>query len=60
MLSALVTDSMVQAREIIEKRLRELEAELSKHDHTDFLSREVIEADIDKTNHLLHTEESLS
>ncbi|MFA6050211.1 MAG: hypothetical protein WC761_03365 [Candidatus Paceibacterota bacterium] len=51
---------MVEAKEIIEERLRELEAELEKHDQTDFLSREIIEADIEKVNHILETEEKLS
>jgi hypothetical protein len=51
-----VTLSMVEAKVIIQERLRELEEELKAHEENDFLSRELIAADIEKTMHLLGEE----
>ncbi len=56
MLESAVTPCMVEAKVIIKQRLQELEEELKAHEENDFLSRELIVADIEKTMHLLSAE----
>lgn len=51
---------MKKTHELIEARIKDLERERDAHDPNDFLSVDIIEADIKKLRHMLSYAESLS
>lgn len=50
---------MKKTHELMEARINELERERDAHGQNDFLSRDIIEADIQKLRHMLNYTESL-